>query len=77
MSEHNNLTVFKDMKIVVENNIDVIVGELERLGYKRLYSLKKESKLVCTFGDGVYVDYLHEEADDSFILTTIAEIKDM
>lgn len=69
--------MFKNMKIPVENNLNEIVAELEKQGYKTKWELNDYSKIICTFSDGIYVDYLDEKTDDSFILTTLAELKRM
>lgn len=57
---------FKNMKIPVENNLDEIVVELERLGYERTYyAQNKTGKWIrtCDFNECV--------------LTTLAELKEM
>ena len=67
--------IFKNMKIKVENNLEDIVGELERLGY-----VKPNSD-----GDKVYTSQLGNTVnvfDDSMMfdcykLTTLAELKEM
>ena len=66
---------FKNMKIPVENNLDEIIGELERLGY-----VKPNSG-----GDKVYTSHLGNTVnvfDDSMMfdcyeLATLAELKEM
>ena len=66
---------FKNMKIKVENNLDEIVEELERLGY-----VKPNSD-----GDKVYTSQLGNTVnvfDDSMMfdcykLNTLAELKEM
>ena len=69
---------FKNMKIKVENNLDEIVGELERLGYKlngwlknRIIRSVKTNHFGLYSGDFFDVDIIQGE------LTTLAELKEM
>lgn len=67
---------FKNMKIPVENNLDEIVGELERLGYKRKAWLNHQEEVIATFSNGVYSNFNYFY-NDEFKTTTIAELKEM
>ena len=40
---------FKNMKIPVENNLDEIIGELERLGYVKQAWLNHQKEVIATF----------------------------
>ncbi|MEG1234634.1 MAG: hypothetical protein RSE18_12455 [Acinetobacter sp.] len=69
---------FKNMKIPVENNLDEIVGELERLGYKlngwlknRIIRSVKTNHFGLYSGDFFDVDIIQGE------LTTLAELKEV
>lgn len=77
---------FKNMKIHVENNLDEIVGELERLGYKKnsLYNLwMKPDFVVCdSFGlisliGGASTQVFLNQKICRFDLTTLAELRSM
>ena len=68
---------FKNMKIPVENNLDEIVGELERLGYKNTY--KTASKVTTVITDKTTYSLLGlpcEIIDDRNEIT-LAELKEM
>ena len=56
----------KNMKIKVQNNLDEIVGELERLGFERTYYTQNTS--------GKWVRTCNVRKCD---LTTLAELKEM
>lgn len=45
---------FKNMKIPVENNLDEIVVELERRGYKKAYTTDRKVKSVYADSFGYY-----------------------
>ena len=67
----------RNMKIKVENNLDEIVVELERLGYVRLQKYFKGTRIVATDDNGEFYFF-----DDDFLLedltpTTLAELKGM
>ena len=69
---------FKNMKIKVENNLDDIVVELERLGYKlngwlknRIIRSVKTNHFGLYSGDFFDVDIIQGE------LTTLDELKEM
>ena len=69
---------FKNMKIPVENNLDEIVAELERLGYKlngwlknRIIRSVKTNHFGLYSGDFFDVDIIQGE------LTTLSELKEM
>ena len=69
---------FRNMKIKVENNLNEIVGELERLVYKKTGWIGyKNPSFITTNTKGFYTDHGVE-----FWLmfgndTTLAELKDM
>ena len=63
---------FKNMKIKVENNLDEIVEELERLGFK--CGLNSENpKSIETYSDGEFDEYCFKQEPT----TTLAELKEM
>ena len=65
----------KNMKIKVENNLDEIVGELERLGYAQcLSSIQYDNFIICRYF-GVFFDSDGDNYD--FPITTLAELKEM
>ena len=68
---------FKNMKIPVENNLDEVVIELERLGYRAELKTSKNPKSICTYGDGTYHVYMRETKYKVGDLTTLAELKEM
>ena len=68
---------FKNMKIPVENNLDEVVIELERLGYRAELKTSKSPKSICTYGDGTYHVYMRETKYKVGDLTTLAELKEM
>lgn len=70
---------FKNMKIPVENNLDEIVVELERLGYRKSPLFHKSCKSI-----GIYFEHMKFDCYDISIdmlvgcdLTTLAELKEM
>ena len=63
----------KNMKIKVENNLDEIVGELERLGF-RASQIRYDPKFINTTGHGYFLMTNHPL---DFPLTTLAELKEM
>ena len=65
-----------NMKIKVENNLDEIAGELERLGYKPWCVAYIGVSIVATNKRGNYTTF-HKDIWDSGILTTLSELKDM
>lgn len=71
--------MFKNMKIKVENNLDEIVGELERLGYSCWAWDKNNISYIFTWDDGDYTNT--EDLDDIdhefHAITTLAELKEM
>ena len=67
----------KNMKIKVENNLDEIVGELERLGYVIEIKTAKKPKSICTYEDGTYHVYMQEAKNKIGKPTTLAELKEM
>ena len=68
---------FKNMKIPVENNLDEIVGELERLGYRVELKTAKKPKSICTYEDGTYHVYMRGVELKAGNPTTLAELKEM
>lgn len=68
----------RNMKIPVENNLDEIVGELERLGYEKAGWIGyKNPKIIIANIKGFYTDH---GADFWFMFgkeTTLAELKEM
>ena len=69
---------FKNMKIPVENNLDEIVGELERLGYKLNGWLENRViKSVKADHFGLYCGQFFDADIIQGDLTTLAELKEM
>lgn len=64
----------RNMKIPVENNLDEIVGELKRLGYKK--DLIKGRKWVMCHELGYFSIHDHNY-DFNVKLTTLDELKEM
>lgn len=71
--------MFKNMKIPVENNLDEIVKELERLGYKKCGDPSGYACGVETYAHGAfYVRYLSKRDLMYWGKTTnLAELKEM
>lgn len=72
--------MFKNMKIPVENNLDEIVAELEKKGYKKDFVTDSEPSFVITWGSfGIYdIQGLPNDQMTSHNETTIlAELKEM
>ena len=67
---------YKNMKIKVENNLDEIVGELERLGYKKNCNLTNGINWIVCFECGFYCQYGKMNAFNK-VLTTLDELKEM
>lgn len=67
---------FKNMKIKVENNLDKIVVELERLGYVKQAWLNHQKEVIATFETGVYSNFNYFY-NDTQKPTTLAELKEM
>ena len=65
----------KNMKIKVENNLDEIVTELERLGYAKDTTLNDCACYVYTFEDGSYFIYMGNHDNNN--LTTLSELRSM
>lgn len=74
--------MFKNMKIPVENNLDEIVGELGRLGFKPLnkFAIKPNFHLwlVCDC-DGFILGWRNALilGDNYYKTTTLSELKEM
>lgn len=66
---------FKNMKIPVENNLDEIVAELERLGFTPCMQAYWSDKWVATNGKTFAVFCADMWVD--WKLTTLAELKEM
>ncbi len=64
----------KNMKIPVENNLNEIVGELERLGYHGVLGGFRNTIITSKFGKFSGVPYC---TNDLYLLTTLAELKKM
>ena len=71
----------RNMKIPVENNLDEIVGELERLGYFKGCWWIGFANITIIEADGEtghLVDYRGNDIDARYgDLTTLAELKEM
>ena len=71
--------MLKNMKIPVENNLDEIVAELERLGYRLDYECRKKPAFVITWHFGDYD--IQSMCEHEFIFhedtATLAELKEM
>lgn len=63
----------KNLKIPVENNLDEIVVELERLGYIKLRGTKEKPTYVIVTPDGYY----SIRKAWAVCNTTLAELKEM
>ena len=66
----------KNLKIPVENNLDEIVGELEKRGYQCGISVKDDIRFVVTYEHGIYKK-LKVIVTGKFKKTTLAELKEM
>lgn len=68
---------FLNLKIPVENNLDEIVGELEKRGYKKvMWDRLQNTTTVLTYnGTGWFTDYSDDINDSNHKLTTLAELK--
>ena len=66
---------FKNMKIPVENNLDEIVGELEKRGYVK-YHVDENPNIVLAKEHGTYSCYRFS-IYDSFNMISLAELKGM
>ena len=64
------------MKIPVENNLDEIIGELERLGYVKQAWLNHQKEVIATFETGVYSNFNYFYSD-THKPTTLAKLKEM
>lgn len=70
----------KNMKIKVENNLDEIVGELERLGFENCTTFNsKNVRFILAFEDHkTFTDYFNLDCSDIEVIeTTLAELKEM
>lgn len=69
---------FKNMKIPVENNLDEIVGELERKGYREhVWENDIKTEYVVGFDSGIYTNADYDPTNEIYVLTTLAELKEM
>lgn len=66
--------MFKNMKIKVEDNLDEIVAELEKRGYKKSYTTERKVKSVYTDSLGYYSIMGVIGINN---ITTLAELKEM
>ena len=66
---------FNNMKIAVENNLDEIVVELDRLGYRKEYE-SDEINYAITFNDGAF-GLMTIDVSDCEETTTLKELKEM
>lgn len=71
------MTKFLNLKIAVENNLDEIVIELERLGYKNTYKTASKVATVITDKTTYSLLGLPCEIIDDRNKTTLAELKEM
>lgn len=72
--------MFKNMKIKVENNLDEIVVELERLGFENCTTFNsKNVRFILAFEDHkTFTDYFNLDCSDIEVIeTTLAELKEM
>ena len=67
------MSSFKSMKILVKNNLDEIVVELDRLGYRKEYE-SDEINYAITFNDGAF-GLMTFDVSDCEETTTQAELK--
>ena len=67
----------KNMRIKVENNLDEIVGELERLGYKRVEVNQVANYVKTNAKRGLYKAVHRGFAFNYLAETTLAEPKGM
>ena len=67
----------KNMKIPVENNLNEIVRELERLGYKQ-WDDANNPKFIITHKSGLYQMIWNDMPRlKDWVLTPLAELKEM
>lgn len=71
--------IFRNMKIPVEDNLDEIVKELERIGYRLDYKCVESPTFVITWHFGVYdIQSMYEhELFGHEDTVTLAELKEM
>lgn len=69
---------FKNMKIEInqEQQLDDVMMELDRLGYKKQSWLHHQKEVIVTFSTGVYSNFNYFY-NDCFPTTTLAELKEM
>ena len=74
----------KNMKIKVEtdehgeSNLDEIVGQLERLGYKQNKRQRRgRFRFVIADSDGIATNWFRDTDCDFYKLTTLAELRSM
>lgn len=70
---------FKNMKILVENNLDEIVAELEKRGYICNFETARVVRIVYVFDTGFYGLYSNntKTCTNKSKLTSLAELKEM
>lgn len=71
------MTNFLNLKIHAENNLDEIVGELERIGYIRKQRLIRGENIVATDDEGEFYIFSNDVMLEDFRLTTLTELKEM
>ena len=71
------MTKFLNLKVPVENNLDEIVGELERLGYKRVEVNQVAHYVKTNAKRGIYKVVHRGFAFNYLAETTLAELKEM
>lgn len=67
----------KNMKILVENNLDEVVAELYRLGYVRAGVGLITEKWVITCDVGLYIGVDKLTGHKGLIKTNLAELREM
>ena len=71
------MTNFINMKIPVEGNLEEIVAELERLGYRKKWYSGHKNGFICGCDDGGIMDLKEEPCLDIYKPTTLSELKAM
>lgn len=66
----------RNMKIKVENNLDEIVAELERIGFIAWCAYPIDNGFAITNKKGLYTTS-YKDLWDKEIITTLTELKDM
>lgn len=66
--------MFKNMKILVENNLDEIVAELEKRGYRQVCDIYEWDNLI---GCDAFGSFFATNPIYPFLVLTLAELKEM